>query len=117
MNKSLVSFAELSGDAINLARQSVIEMEMTAAREKIGKARSLFRSGIHRAVNGYPLIQSAANPMSVIKRLQSDTEYLDACITENLCMFSTEGYLYLFMQRRFINEPVSEGRELNNISI
>ena len=55
--------------------------------------------------------------MSVIKRLQSDTEYLDACITENLCMFSTEGYLYLFMQRRFINEPVSEGRELNNISI
>lgn len=105
MNKSLVSFAELSGDAINLARQSVIEMEIVAAREKIEKARSLFLSGIHRAVNGYPLIQSGVNQLSVIKRLQGDTKYLDACITENLCMFSTEGYLYLFMQRRFINEP------------
>ncbi|HFV9915037.1 TPA: hypothetical protein ACIBH9_001595 [Salmonella enterica subsp. diarizonae serovar 61:l,v:z35] len=105
MNKSLVSFAELSGDAINLARQSVIEMEIVAAREKIEKARSLFLSGIHRAVNGYSLIQSAVNQLSVIKRLQGDTKYLDACITENLCMFSTEGYLYLFMQRRFINEP------------
>lgn len=106
MNKSLVSFAELSPDAINLARQSVIEMEIASAREKIGKAYSLFRSGIHHAVNGYSLIQSSANQLSVIKRLQGDTKYLDACITENLCMFSTEGYLYLFMQRRFINEPV-----------
>ncbi|ENR9964050.1 hypothetical protein ACEXTD_003035 [Salmonella enterica] len=106
MNKPLVSLAELSGDAINLARQSVIEMEIASAREKIGKARSLFRSGIHRAINGYSLIQSAASQLSVIKRLQGDTKYLDACIIENLCMFSTEGYMYLFMQRRFINEPL-----------
>ncbi|EES2025997.1 TPA: hypothetical protein HIT98_004707 [Escherichia coli] len=106
MNKPLVNFAELSGDAINYARQSVIEMETASAREKIGKARLLFRSGIHCAVNGYPLIQSAANHLIVIKRLQADTKYLDACIAENLCMFSTEGFLYLFMQRRFINEPV-----------
>ena len=42
MNKPLVSFAELSGNAINVARQSVIDMEMDATREKIGKARSLF---------------------------------------------------------------------------
>ncbi|HEC1979426.1 TPA: hypothetical protein R1877_003874 [Escherichia coli] len=107
MNKPLVSFAELSGNAINVARQSVIDMEMDATREKIGKARSLFHSGIHRAVNGYPLIQSAANQLAVIKRLLGDTKYLDACITENLCMFSPEGYLYLFMQRRFINESVA----------
>lgn len=107
MNKPLVSFAELSGNAINVARQSVIDMEMDAAREKIGKARSLFHSGIHRAVNGYPLIQSAANQLAVIKRLLGDTKYLYACITGNLCMFSPEGYLYLFMQRRFINEPVA----------
>nr|UGK56428.1 hypothetical protein [Escherichia coli]UGK56817.1 hypothetical protein [Escherichia coli] len=79
----------------------------TQPGKKIGKARSLFHSGIHRAVNGYPLIQSAANQLAVIKRLLGDTKYLDACITENLCMFSPEGYLYLFMQRRFINEPVA----------
>lgn len=107
MKKSLVNFAELSGAAINIARQSVIDMEMDAAREKIRKARSLFHSGIHRAVNGYPLIQSAANQLIVIKRLMGDTKYLDTCITENLCMFSPEGYLYLFLQHRFINEPVA----------
>lgn len=107
MKKPLVSFAELSGDAINLARQSVIYMENAAARKKIDEARSLFRSGIHRAVNGYLLIQSAAYQLSVVKRLKGDTNYLDACITENLCMFSPEGYLYLFMQHRFINESVA----------
>ncbi len=52
-------------------------------------------------VNGSSGAEAAAHFL-VIKRLQTDTRYLDAVITDNLCMFSPEGYLYLFMQQRYM---------------
>lgn len=101
MITSLMNFRDLTGEAVIQARQCVINAEIEAAREKVIHARSLFKAGIHNVVNGSSGIKAAAAHFLVIKRLQTDTRYLDAVITDNLCMFSSEGYLYLFMQQRY----------------
>ncbi|CAD6158861.1 Uncharacterised protein [Escherichia coli] len=101
MITSLMNFRDLTGEAVIQARQSVINAEIEAAREKVIHARSLFEAGIHNVVNSSSGIKAAAAHFLVIKRLQTDTRYLDAVITDNLCMFSPEGYLYLFMQQRY----------------
>lgn len=101
MISPLLCFGDLTGDAVINARQCVINAEVEAARKKVIHARSLFEAGIHKVVNGGSGIKAAAAHFMVIKRLQSDTRYLDAVITDNLCMFSPEGNLYLFMQQRY----------------
>ncbi|HFT0628283.1 TPA: hypothetical protein ACH1T1_004849, partial [Escherichia coli] len=84
MITSLMNFRDLTGEAVIQARQCVINAEIEAAREKVIHARSLFKAGIHNVVNGSSGIKAAAAHFLVIKRLQTDTRYLDAVITDNL---------------------------------
>lgn len=100
MITSLMNFRDLTGEAVIRARQCVINAEIEAAREKVIHARSLFKAGIHNVVNGSSGIKAAAAHFLVINVYRL-TLVSDAVITDNLCMFSPEGYLYLFMQQRY----------------
>lgn len=89
--------------------------KMDATREKIGKARSLFHSGIHRAVNGYPLIQSAANQLAVIKRLLGDTKYLDAVLPRIFVCSRQRVICTCLCNAASLMNPWPDGRDLNII--
>lgn len=101
MKPELLYFGQLPAHIKPSARESVITAEREAAGRALKSAKSVFLSGIHQAVNNRSHIRVVVNHHNLIKRLSSELRYLDSFIEENLCMFSPQGDMYLFMQQRF----------------
>lgn len=104
MQPVLLAFCELSPKSQASARACVISVWRDEFKTDIQSAMAAFRKNLHSSINNGNYISYALRTLQTIKRIESDETYLDKLIEENLLMFSLEGDMYLFMQRRFVSE-------------
>jgi len=107
MTPELFEYSQLTTHQQAVARACVIAVECAALQTSMKVAKCDFRRDLHAVINSAHHIPRLLYRQTVIKRLRTDPEHLEAVIESNQCRFSRDGAMYLFMKKDFVNaEPL-----------
>lgn len=107
MTPELFEYSQLTTHQQAVARASVIAVECAALQTSMKMAKHDFRRDLHAVINNAHHIPRLLYSLTVIKRLRTDPAHLEAVIESNLCRFSRDGAMYLFMTKTFVSaEPL-----------